>query len=288
MPVICRGIIQPLVFAGADRIDWLKSLLYGAAMIVSLGCTNAFGAHITMATDYSVTTKQEGLALLVMAENRGDEPAHDVQFEVIINDRGLVGPVVKKLEVNETTSMGFSLADMFRIPGRYPIVIRTNYKDGNGYRFTALTVGFYDYQTTVMPAVSISGNVTKLPVDGKGQLKFVLRNDGLTGQKIDLALFLPNELEASHERSAIEIGPQQEETLNYEVENYSALANSRYPVSLVGRYEDAGSHFSVAGSAVVSVIGNVKSAVRPRWVWVLLGGLMPGVIAFLRLKKQWT
>ena len=93
-----------------------------------------------------------------------------MQFEIILDDKVLVGPVVKKLEVDEKTSADFSLADVFGIPGRYPVVIRTNYKDANGYRFTALTVGFYDYQSTVMPAVSISGHAIKIPVDGKGRM----------------------------------------------------------------------------------------------------------------------
>ena len=116
----------------------------------------------------------------------------------------------------------------------------------------------------------------------------MLRNDGQTGQKIDLALFIPNELSVSHEHSVIEIGPQQEQTLEYEVENYSALANSSYQVSLVGQYEENGNRFGIAGSAVVRITDDVKPAVRPVWIWVLLGGFMPGVIIFLRLKKQWT
>ncbi len=42
----------------------------------------------------------------------------------------------------------YSLADVFESPGRYPIVIRTYYKDANAYPFTALTVGFYDYKSS--------------------------------------------------------------------------------------------------------------------------------------------
>ena len=275
------------MLAAVAGFGWPKSLLFATAMIISMNCTSAFGAHITLATDFSVSVKLEGLVLVVMAVNRGDVPAHDVQFEIILDDKTLVGPLVKKLAVDEKTSADFSLADVFGIPGRYPIVIRTNYKDAAGYRFTALTVGFYDYQSTVTPAVSISGDAIRIAVDGKEQIKFALRNDGLTGQKIDLALFIPNELSVSHEHSVIEIGPQQEQTLVYGVENYSALANSRYPVSLVGRYEENGHRFGVAGSAVVRVVDDVKAAVKPVWIWVLLGGLMPGIIVFLQLKKQW-
>jgi len=286
--VNCRENIPYFALPKAVGSGWLKSLLSGMVIIVSLGCTNAFGAHITLVTEFSVSVKQQGLVLVVMTENRGDVPAHDVQFEVIVEDKLLVGLVVKKLQVDEKASVNFSLADAFGIPGRYPVVIRTNYKDANGYRFTALTVGFYDYQSTVMPVASISGDMISIPVDGKGRMSFVLRNDGRKVLKIDLVLFVPNELSVSHEQSVIEIGPQQEQALEYEVENYSALANSRYQVSLVGRYEENEKRFGIAGSAVVQVTGDVKTAVKPVWIWVLLGGLMPSVIVFMRLKKQWA
>jgi len=271
--------------AQAVGTDWLKPLLYGAAIFALLLCAKAFGAYITMATEFSVTVKPEGLALVVTAENRGDVPAHAVQFEVIIHDRVHTGPVVETLGQDKKTSAEFTLADEARMPGRYPVVIKTYYKDASGHRFTALTVGFYDYRSILKPTVSISGQATRIPVDGKGQITFVLRNDGQTEQKIDLALFIPNELSASHERTVVEIGPQQETTVVYDIENYSALTNSNYPVSLVGQYEDAGSHFSVTGSAVIRISKDVKPAVKPVWVWVLMGGLIPGVMVFLKLKK---
>ena len=283
-----REMIPSFVFAGAGGIDWLKSLLYGIAIIISLNCTNTFGAYIALATEFSISVKPEGFTLVVAAENQGDVPAHDVQFDIIVGDNALLGPVVNKLKVDEKTSVEFSLADVFGIPGRYPVVIRTNYKDDNSYRFTALTIGFYDHQSTVMPAVSISGDAISMPVDGKGRMSFVLRNDGQTVQEIGLELFTPDELSVSGERSVINIGSQQEQTLEYDVENYSALANSRYQVSLLGRYEDNGKRVGVAGSAVVRVTDNVKAAAKPVWIWILLGGILPGVIVFLRLKKQWV
>jgi len=255
------------------------------AMVVSLNCTHAFAAYITMATDFSVTVKPEELALVATAENRGDVPAHEVQFEIIINERVLTGPVVEILEQDKKMSAEFTLTDMVGVPGRYPVVIKTYYKDASSHRFTALTVGFYDYRSTIESAVSISGQATTIAVDGKGQITFVLRNDGQTEQKIGLDLIIPNELSATHEHTVIEIGPQREATVDYEIENYSALANSNYPVSLVGQYEDAGSHFGVAGSAVVSIAGDVKPAARVVWIWVLLGGFIPGIMIFLRLQK---
>jgi len=285
MYVKCRGMILPCTVSSVTAVIGLNTLLYVAAMCGLLHSTQAFGSYITMATGFSVVVESESLTLVVTAENRGDVSAHDVQFEITVDDRIYISPLVKTLGVDEKTAVEYSLADAFGIPGRYPIIIRTYYKDANAYPFSALTVGFYDYKSGIMPVVSISGETSEIAVDGKGQLIFVLHNDGSIARKIELALYIPDELSVSQEHSVIEIGPQQESRIVYEIENYSALANSQYQVSLVGQYEDAGNRVAVTGSAVVRVVGDAGSTVRPIWIWVVMGGLIPGVLVLLRLQS---
>ena len=284
----CDDTTQRFGHVGIRGIFRPKGFFVALAVVVSMNYTLAFGSYITMVTGYSVIKKAGGPVLVVTAENRGDEPAYAVQSEVIADEMTGIGPLVKIMQVDENVTMEYSLADVLKAPGRYPIVIRTYYEDANGYRFTALTVGFYDYNASVSPAVSINGHAIEMPVDGKGQLVFVLRNEGRARHDIDLELYLPNELSTPHARMTIGIGPRQEETVVYEVENFSALANSSYQVSLLGRYLEAGNRLGVAGSAVVRIRENDELAGRPIWIWLILGGILPGVIAFLRLKKQST
>ncbi len=239
-----------------------------------------------MATNFSVSMKPDGLKLSVMSENQGNVPAHDVRFEIIIDDTVSVSPVVKILGVHEKTAVETSLADVLEYPGRYPLIIRTYYKDASGHLFSALTAGYFDYKSTVEPAVFITGRATEIPVDGKGKLAFMLRNDEPGGQKVELELYIPNELSVSREYAAVELGPHQETTIVYDVENFSALANSSYQVALVGRYESSGIHLGAVGSAVVQIPADVESVDQPIWIWLVLGGVLPGIIIFLRLQKQ--
>lgn len=285
MFVNCPELIPLFGFERATGYDWLKSLIYGVVIVISMHGTNAFGSYITMVTDFSVTASAEELTVAVKAENRGDEAAHDVQFEIIINGRVLVGPGEEILEQASKMSAEFTLTDMVGVPGRYPVVARTYYKDASGHRFTALTVGYYDYIATSTPTVSISSQAIDIPVDGKGQVVFALHNDSQSEQKIDLALFIPNELSVPREHTVIELGPQQETTVVFDVENYSALANSSYLISLVGQYESAGSHFCIVESTTLRVTGEVEPTVRLVWIWVLLGALIPGMMVLLWLKK---
>ena len=224
--------------------------------------------------------------LAVTVQNRGDVPAHSVQIEVSVEGSSLVGPVFDKLPVDQSTSVEFTLADHFQSPGRYPLVIRTFYKDSAGHRFTALIVGFYNHQTAVTPDVFIEGQATTIPVDGGGRVAFVLRNEGNTTRVLDLELLLPEELSTPRGRAVAEVAPHGESTVMFDLENYSALQNSRYPDTLVGRYTDGRQGIGVAGSATIRMGRGDPVKTKPTLIWFVLGGLLPLVIVFLRLYER--
>ncbi len=268
------------------EVQRLQCLARVVFIVTSMMITSAFGASITMVTDFSVDMKSGKPVLKISTENRGNVPAQDVQFEIMIDDTVFSGPVAGTLDVGEKTSTEQSLADVLKVPGRYPVVIRTHYRDDSGYRFSALSAGYFDYRSAVIPGIFISGRPADMPIDGKTRLEFVLRNDSDTGQMIDLTLFIPNELSASHEHSSVELGPGQVMTVAYGLDNYSALANSSYQVVLVGRYDSAGSRLGVSGATVVRVMGGDSPEDRPVWVWIVLGCILPGILVFLWLKHK--
>lgn len=263
----------------------VKVIVFAMVLVISLGGTLAFGSNITLVTSYAVIDKAGEPVLVVTVENRGDEPAHAVQSEITVDDAVRIGPPVRMLRVDEKTTGEYPLAGVLETPGRYPVVVRILYEDANGYRFSALTVGVYDHRSSIAPAVSITGRATEIPLDGTGRLEFVLRNEGLDALEIDTMLYLPNELSVTDEHARIDLGPRQDRVIGYRLENFAALANSSYSVSLIGRYRQAGSPIGVVGSAVVRISADAGSAARPIWIWVILGGLLPGVILFLRLNK---
>lgn len=255
------------------------------ALVILQSGRCAIGSYITLATGYSVIDEAGEPVLVVTAENRGDEPAYAVQSEIIVDDAVRVGQPVRVLGANEKTAGQFPLAGVLETPGRYPVVVRTFYEDANGYRFTALTVGVYNHRSGITPAVSITGRATEIPLDGTGRLEFVLRNEGLDALEIDTMLYLPDELSVTDEHARIDLAPRQDRVIAYRLENFAALANSSYPVSLIGRYRQAGSPIGVVGSAVVRISADAGSAARPLWIWVILGGLLPGVMLLAWLQR---
>jgi hypothetical protein len=256
------------------------------ALVALLFMTSAYGGSITMATQYSLTSTAQDSVLKVTVENRGDVPAHAVQIAVEVEGSSFTGATREKLGVGKSVSTEFPLTGFFQAPGRYPFVIRTYYKDAAGQRYTALIVGLHERQPADKPDITIQGVTTALPTAGKGRLTFLLRNKGSVKRNLDLSLYLPDELSAPREHAVLELAPSETDSIVFELENYSARTGSRYPVTLVGSYEEAGGHYSVAGTAFVRVGSNVSAEVKPSWVWFMLCALLPIVIISLRLYER--
>ena len=264
----------------------MRSSLYVLAIVTLLAATDVAASYITMATNFSVTEGADGLTLTVKTENQGDEPAYGVQFEIVVADKQFVSSATTSLGIKQVATAEYSLEGVFGIAGRYPIVIKIYYKDANSYQFSSLSAGFYDYQIPVIPTVSISGQGAKISVDGTGRLVFVVRNNGKTEQLIKLNLFLPNELSVSKEDSELTLGPKQAQTLEYIVENFSALENSTYAVVLMGQYEDEQRHYGITGTTIVEVTGDMKLVGWPIWAWTAAGFLVIAVFILLRSRRK--
>jgi hypothetical protein len=251
--------------------------LFCAAML--LACSWASASFISMATDFSVSETADGLVLVVSTENRGDERAYGVQLEVQTGDQQFASSVVPQLAVNEKLEEEYTVDDAFSLPGHYPIIIKTHYKDANGYPFSALSVAFYDYKQPVVSKILIRAEGVSIPSNGKGKVGFVIRNTDSVVRNLDLVLYLPDELVAVSERQSIQLEPGSEERLQFLVENFSALENSSYAIALVAQYEDDARHYSNAGPAVVKITG--PSEMSALWIWAVGGTVAIFVIVLL-------
>jgi hypothetical protein len=255
------------------------------AATLLFACGSASASFITMATEFSVSETSGGLELVISTENRGDEPAYGVQFEVQAGEKQFASPVVSRLGVNEKTAATFPVGNAFGLPGHYPVIIKTHYKDANAYPFSALTVGFYDYEQPVVSKILVRAEDVTIPSNGKGNVNFVIRNNDSVPRDVGLVLHLPDELAVVSERQSLNIAPRSEENLRFTVENFSALENSGYAITLVAEYEDGERHYSSAGSMVAQITG--PSVISGRWIWVIAGAISVLVILLVvSIRKQ--
>jgi hypothetical protein len=264
----------------------MRSSIYALAALALLASTSVVASYISMATDFSVAEGPNGLVLVVSTTNQGDEPAYGIQFEVQIGNQTLTSSSVPQLGVNESTSSDLSIHDAFHLPGHYPVLIKTHYQDANTYPFTALAVGFHDFQQPVVSKVLIRAEDASMPANGKGTMKYTVRNNDSVERDLTLTLHLPDELAALKSRDSLTIGPGQSKSLEYTLENFSALANSGYAIALVAEYEDGKSHYSTAGSGTIRITEpNTMDEYLP-WIVAAISVAILAFLIIIRLRRK--
>lgn len=264
----------------------MRFSIYAFAAVILLASTNVLASFISMATDFSVTEGPDGLTLNVITKNQGDESAYGIQFEVQIGNQNFISTSVAKLDVNETTSSDHSINEAFQLPGHYPVLIKTHYQDANTYPFTSPAVGFYDYQYPVVSKVLIRAEDASIPSNGKGTMKYTVRNNDSVERDLTLTLHLPDELAALRDTDSLTIGPKQSKSLQYTIENFSALENSGYAIALVAEYDDGKSHYSTAGSGTIRITEpNPMKGYLP-WVVAAATAVFLAFLIIVRLRRK--
>ena len=265
----------------------MRSSIYALIAVTLLVSGNVMASYITLVTSFSVAEGTEGLTLDITTRNQGDEPAYGVQFEVQIGKQTFTSAAVPAQGVNETISSNFPIHDVFHLPGHYPVLIKIHYKDANTYPFTSLAVGFLDFQQPVVSKVLIRGEETSIPSNGKGVVKYTVRNNDSVEHDLELTLHLPDELAALKDSDRLTIGPKQSKLLQFTLENFSALENSEYAISLVAEYDDGKSHYSTAGASIVRIAG--PETVDEYVLWAVAAAIAVVVLVLLtiiRLRRK--
>ncbi|MEE4144750.1 MAG: hypothetical protein V2I26_08125 [Halieaceae bacterium] len=223
-------------------------------LVLTLGCVvSAQASFITIETEFTVTDMGDGPVISIGTRNRGDESAFHAQIEMIALGHQFTGSRTEKLDIDRKMDTDFRVGGIFDLPGRYPIIIKTHYQDANGYPFSALTSGFYDAGAPALSRVLVAAEPIEFPSNGKGRLEFILRNNGSTPHDVSLKLFLPDELVTIEDGATLTMAPNSSVTVPFALENFSALANSRYSVVMLANYEADGKYFGSVGSTVVHI-----------------------------------
>ena len=264
----------------------MRSSIYTLAAVTLFASSSVVASFITLATGFSVTEAADGLTLNVTTTNQGDESAYGIQFEVQIGKQNFTSASVPQLGVNETTSSDFSILDAFDLPGHYPVLIKIHYKDANTYPFTSLAVGFYDFQQPVVSKVLIRAEDTGIPSNGKGVMKYTVRNNDSVEHDLVLRLHLPDELAALKDSDSLTLGPRESKSLQYMVENFSALENSSYAIALVAEYQDGERHYSTAGSGTIRITEPDISDEYLPWVVVAVSAVIMVLLIIIRLRRK--
>ena len=189
---------------------------------------------------------------IVKTTNLGDETAFNVQLSLEINDKKIVSDVKKQLGIRESFEWEAPLAAKPGIPGKYPLILATNYQDANSYPFSAISVSAFDYtQGTIS---DIAAKISNIELSGKEKLELAVKNLAETEKQLRIRLIVPKELSADKDSTSLNLPGKSEKALNFEIKKFSALAGSTYAVFAVVEYDEGNKHYTSITSGVVKVV----------------------------------
>ena len=222
-------------------------------LICTVGAT-----YIRIATDVTVPSMMDEnhTDMNITLINSGDETAHDVGLSFITPD-GMssedffVGNLIPNTPFNSTVYV--NLSDNMA-PGRYNIVIITDYRDANNYPFSAVSVRPVMVKRSTISKLSCMISGPTIAENGNGDLKLVVRNLDNVPHNVRIRLFLPRELKIDNDEVRIELKPKDKKELKFRVENLAALPGSSYFVFASLDYEEETLHYSSIGTGIIKIV----------------------------------
>lgn len=248
-------------------------------------------SQIAMAGSISITvtarpSEIEDSCLVNMSlQNKGDEAAEDVRVSLLLPDgfvsEGInIGRLIPgvlwngSITVNRTGSL---------LPGLYPAIILTQYKDANYYQFSSVSKNNLIYKENPYSDIS-SGTIKNMAISDEGILVVPIRNLGNSTRDVKIRLYLPMEIAADEYEKEISLGGRDVKDVVFKLSNLGALSGSSYFVVAAIEYDDS-MHYSYLASTVVE-IREKDSSGDMFWLLVVSFAVLGSVLAVYKLKSR--
>ncbi len=205
-----------------------------------------------------VYTNENSAHAKLVVSNTGDEAAFSVQAYFKSAD-GLEAPAIflGKLDPGKQvdTSFNFNITKNI-LPGRYPVIILTEYADANNYQFSAVSTSFLAYRERTSSEVNGFLDDVQIPKGGSAKTKLKIVSTDAEDRNVTVGFFLPKELSAGQYDKDAVIKAGEQKSANIEISSLAALQGSTYTIFATVEYDDSGKHYSSFSRGLVHIIKN--------------------------------
>ncbi len=207
-------------------------------------------SFISMTTEVSTEVSGDVVTVDVSTQNNGDESAYNVKLTTELEGTRNSSQTKDILGVGQSfeTDMSMDLSGLDK-PGTYPLVVRVDYADANGYPFSAITHSSFDYQHSTSSEVFANIGKSTITEEGETNIRLRVRNMGNDVKQVRIRLVTPKEISTEGEKT-VEIRGGSQEVVEFEISSFGALAGSSYAVLAVTEYEGDLHHSSVTRGTV--------------------------------------
>ncbi len=253
---------------------------------ILVGSVSATFISITNTISMETVARDNETPVNLTIVNSGDEPAYDVLVSLItpggldsnelfpgrLNpDEPYTGELKIKIDENVT-------------PGTYTLGVITDYKDANGYPFSAISTfslvikkPTFSRVTARIPEITLSDKETK-------DLKLSIRNFDDKPHSIQVELLLPRELRSDREKKTLVIDKKSDEEISFRLSSFGALPGSNYLIFATINYEEEGSHYSSSFSGIVHVVEQ-RGFNMPSWLPIAIVVILILIFILYQFRK---
>ena len=229
----------------------------------------------------TITTTEDGT--IIKVTNLGDEAAYNVQLSLDINNKKTISSVKERLDMQESFEWEVPLDTKLKNPGKYPLILTTNYQDANFYPFSAISVSAFDYKQGTIS--DIASKINNIDLSDEGTLELTIKNLAETAKELNIKLIVPKELTADKDKLRAKLPAKTQSTIHFEIEKFSALAGSSYVVFAVIEYDENGRHYTTMASGVVK-IAEKKNVFNNKNLLVSLLVVLVAIFIYFQFKKK--
>lgn len=264
-----------------ERVLVAFSQLFVFALLACLAHSPARAGLITLKVSATATVHGQQLDTNVSVTNQGDESAANVQVHVDFQGRRQSSPSLPSLGVQKNHTAAFSMPAAGLAPGRHSLAIIVDYTDTNGYPFTALSFADFIFGEDSPPRIHATMKAVELGREADLDLR--LKNLDATPRELKLRLILPKEISAAQTENRIALGGSSEQTVRFQLRNFSALEASTYQIFVLIEYDEKGKHSSRFTPGTVKIVA-AKDNIFASYRAPLLAGVGLLVILFVGLQ----
>jgi hypothetical protein len=245
---------------------------------------SAVAGIIQIETQTSVTIIDGTVKVAVTAANKGNEPARDVNINIMVLGTSSGQKPTDLLGEGESVTVFFRKIPTHEKGGTYPVITRITFQDINRHPFSAVSCSTVSIGKHAHQAVECLGKTTS--ISSEGLLRFTAKNRGSRSRRASATLVLPEELSTPVPRRDFVIEPGDEEVLLFEISNFSALVGAVYPVFCFLEYDSGDTHYTEVGDSSVRIVKAGNWFRRTRSVWLGLAIVTGVILAACQIKRK--
>jgi len=252
--------------------------------LMLLPAAPAIAGIIQIETQTSVTVADGIPEVTVRAANKGDEPARNVNVQIMFSGNSSSRQENDLLREGEPVTVFFRNIPSPAKPGTYPLITRITFQDIKGHPFSAVSCTSVSIGKSAASALECLGKAASISRDGL--LRFAVKNSGSGPMRASATLVLPEELSAQIPRRDLVIEPGQEQVLLFAISNFSALVGAVYPVFCFLQYDSEDAHYTEVGDGSVRIVKAENWFRRTRFIWLGLAIVVGAILAACQFKRK--